>query len=129
MRPILKTFALCAAMSIPSTAVAQELTADDHPEGLTATLEEMQEHCNIEDNPDGRTQLLAFNEGEEYPFQLIQCKRASVESYNCQTLSSLLEFKYSSPKLLRDLGRDDKNLNRFSDLNEVYDKQCQHLIY
>lgn len=133
MKTLLKPFALCAAISVPNAAFTEELTSDDYPPARPATLEEIQEHCNVEDNPNEEASLLSVTPGEEYPFEIIFCQPAHVSPYKCSTLSNLVNFEFDIRSLLRESGteleRDNKIVGQFTNLYEDYDKHCQLLLY
>ena len=133
MLSALKPFALCAAMVSPVTVFAQELTAEDYLPPRVASIEELEAHCNAEDNPDQAAQLLSFSAEDEYPFQIIVCRQAHVSSYKCSTLSNLINFEFDIKTALSDTGieidADDPIAGQFTGLFDAYDAYCQHLLY
>ena len=133
MKTILKPFALCAAISMPTNLLAEELTADDYPDPRAATMSEVQEHCNAEDNPDKEARLLSVDpDNEEYPFEIIFCEPAHVSEYKCPTLYNLVNFEFEVRSLFRESGNplpeDDKDVSQFTDLYEAYDEHCRPLV-
>lgn len=132
MNTILKPCALCAAISLPSTLTAEELTADDYPDSRSATIEEVQKHCDADGNPDKEARLLSVDpDNEEYPFEIIFCQPPHVSPYKCSTLYNLVNFEFEIRSLFRESGNplpdDDKDVSQFTDLYEAYDEYCQPL--
>ncbi|MEM6812058.1 MAG: hypothetical protein AAF549_06300 [Pseudomonadota bacterium] len=116
-------------MSSPAV-YADEVNTDDYPPGRAATVEELQQYCSLQNNPDQQAQLLSLTKSEEYPFEIIFCQQGTVAPYKCQTLLNLMNSEFNFVSLLREDGfkTQSQNVNQFKMLYPVYDQHCLSFV-
>ena len=122
--------ALLLTLQFSSPANAEMHTPEFYPK-KPATDEQIEQLCNRDDNPEQKDSLIAFTQGEEYPFEVMHCQTKRIGLYNCQTIEGLVFFEFEIKDLFRRSGNPlpDNAGQVFSNLVPAYDEHCQELIF
>lgn len=133
MKNITQAFLLSTLVSIPSLGHSEDISPPEYPI-REATEAEITEFCDPDTNPDLQNQVVSFRQGNEFPFEVINCEHGFVTERTCDTLLELINFKFNMLSIARQYGNDfgdssEPPLNRFNELIGPYNEHCQHLLY